>query len=104
MASRERLQAAPPIRGEHFTTASLDDCDARLAAASIFVNHDQVGDGPFCADIAQVSGGRGLKMSVANYSAPVTSRGASPDRIYALCLPLSEPSGAYFNHHPILPD
>jgi AraC family ethanolamine operon transcriptional activator len=99
----ESSRASRPIRAERIATNSVEECDARLNAASPFVRHDQM-EGSFAAEIVRITGPERLKVSLASYGAAVTSSGASPDRTYSFCLPASDPTGARWNHRPIRPN
>jgi AraC family ethanolamine operon transcriptional activator len=88
-------------RAELIATNDPDECAARMRAIGMNVQHYQMSSGSYSAVIETVLLHPSLRVSRTAYGAAITSRGAPPANMYALALPLSDPAGVFFNHHPL---
>jgi AraC family ethanolamine operon transcriptional activator len=88
---------------QRFATTDPDACADHLRALGINARHNQMSRGQYSAAINSMRlPGLGV-FSTASEPA-ITSQAASPDRRYALVLPMSSAEGVFFNHTPLRAD
>jgi AraC family ethanolamine operon transcriptional activator len=87
-------------RVDHFATTDPDVCANHLRALGMRIRHNRISGGQYSAaiDTARLPG---MRISKTTYAPAITAHGASPERQYALVLPISSPEGVSLNQAPL---